>query len=111
MRALERHYIAHEQWRGSSHLYEQMGLTAVDTAFAVYIHLDPGASAPASGLAGAGEMPPAVANELKNDYRLALYRDRHSRPALRYLLAAARAKTTCRRSPRCTCQRRRAPEP
>lgn len=91
MRALERHYIAHEQWGELIHLYEQMGLTAVDTAFAVHIHLDRARLRQRLVWQGQGDAS-AVANELENDYRLALYRDRHSRPALRYLLAAALRK-------------------
>lgn len=91
MRALERHHIAHEQWGDLIHLYEQMGLTAVDTAFAVHIHLDRARLRQRLVWQGQGDAS-AVANELENDFRLALYRDRHSRPALRYLLAAALRK-------------------
>lgn len=91
MRALERHHIAHEQWGDLIHLYEQMGLTAMDTAFAVHIHLDRARLRQRLVWQGQGDAS-AVANELENDFRLALYRDRHSRPALRYLLAAALRK-------------------
>ncbi|MFO0573039.1 MAG: hypothetical protein U1A78_03495 [Polyangia bacterium] len=88
MRALERHYIAREQWGELIHLYEQMGLTATDTAFAVHIHQD--RARLRQRLAWRGQSDEAtVANQMENDFRLALYRDRHSRPALRYLLAAA----------------------
>jgi tetratricopeptide (TPR) repeat protein len=91
MRALERHHIAHEQWGDLIHLYEQMGLTAMDTAFAVHIHLDRARLRQRLVWQGQGDAS-AVTNELENDFRLALYRDRHSRPALRYLLAAALRK-------------------
>lgn len=88
MRALERHYIAGEQWGELIHLYEQMGLTATDTAFAVHIHQD--RARLRQRLAWRGQSDEAtVANQIENDFRLAIYRDRHSRPALRYLLAAA----------------------
>jgi tetratricopeptide (TPR) repeat protein len=88
MRALERHYIAREQWGELIHLYEQMGLTATDTTFAVHIHQD--RARLRQRLAWRSQSDEAtVANQMENDFRLALYRDRHSRPALRYLLAAA----------------------
>ena len=91
MRALERHHIAHEQWGDLIHLYEQMGLTAMDTAFGVHIHLDRARLRQRLVWQGQGDAS-AVANELENDFRLALYRDRHIRPALRYLLSAALRK-------------------
>ena len=88
MRALERHYIAHENWGDLTHLYEQMGLVASDTAFSVHIHLD--RARLRQKLAWQDKVDPqSVVNQIENDYRLALFRDRHCRPALRTLLDAA----------------------
>ena len=91
MRALERHFIASQQWGELVHLYEQMGLTATDTAYGVHIHLDRARLRERLVRQGHGDAS-TLANELENDFRLALYRDRHCLPALRSLLAAALAK-------------------
>jgi len=91
MRALERHFIASQQWGELVHLYEQMGLCATDTAFGVHIHLDRARLRQRLVWQGAGDAS-TLTNELENDFRLALYRDRHSRPALRYLLTTALRK-------------------
>ncbi len=91
MRALERHFIASQQWGELVHLYEQMGLTATDTAYGVHIHLDRARLRERLVRQGHGDAS-TLANELENDFRLALYRDRHCLPALRSLLAAALGK-------------------
>ena len=88
MRALERRFIAAQQWGELVHLYEQMGLTATDTAYGVHICLDRARLRERLVRQGNGDAS-TLANELENDYRLALYRDRHCLPALRSLLAAA----------------------
>lgn len=88
MRVLERHYIAEQNLGDLIYLYEQMGLTATDPAFAVHIHLDRARLRQRL----AAQRPGAeteIENELENDFRLALFRDSHSRPALRHVLAAA----------------------
>lgn len=88
MRALERHFIAAKEWGELIHLYEQMGLTATDTAFAVHSHLD--RARLRQKLVWQSKLDnTTLANELENDYRLALYRDRHCLTALRSLLTAA----------------------
>jgi tetratricopeptide (TPR) repeat protein len=91
MRALERHFIASTQWGELVHLYEQMGLCATDTAFGVHIHLDRARLRQRLVWQDKGDES-SLTNELENDFRLALYRDRHCRPALRYLLNAALRK-------------------
>ncbi len=91
MRALERHFIASVQWGELVHLYAQMGLCATDTAFAVHIHLDRARLRQRLVWQDNGDES-SLTNELENDYRLALYRDRHCRPALRYLLNCALRK-------------------
>jgi len=91
MRALERHYIASVQWGELVHLYEQMGLCATDTTFAVHIHLDRARLRQRLAWQEKGD-DSTLTNELENDFRLALYRDRHCLPALRYLLTAALRK-------------------
>lgn len=91
MRALERHFIASQQWGELVHLYEQMGLTATDTAYGVHICLDRARLRERLVRQGKGD-PSTLANELENDFRLALYRDRHCLPALRSLLSAALGK-------------------
>lgn len=91
MRALERHFIASQQWGELVHLYEQMGLTATDTAYGVQIHLDRARLRERLVRQGHGDAS-TLENELENDFRLALYRDRHCLPALRSLLAAALSK-------------------
>ncbi|MDW8281871.1 MAG: tetratricopeptide repeat protein [Myxococcales bacterium] len=90
MRVLERHFIAEQNWGDLIHLYEQMGLTATDTAFAVHIHLERAHLRQRLAWQSNDSEPPAqLINELENDFRLALYRDQHSRPALRHILALA----------------------
>jgi len=84
MRLLERHFIAHGQWGELIHLYEQMGLTATDTPFAVHISSDR-ARLRQRILWQQGGDAEATHNQMENDYRLALYRDRSFRPALRLL--------------------------
>ena len=91
MRALERHFIASRQWGELVHLYEQMGLTATDTAYGVHIHLDRALLRERLVRQGRGDAS-TLANQLENDFRLALYRDRHCMPALRSLLASALEK-------------------
>lgn len=88
MRALERRFIASQQWGELVQLYEQMGLTATDTAYGVHICLDRARLRERLVRQGNGDAS-TLANELENDFRLALYRDRHCLPALRSLLAAA----------------------
>lgn len=88
MRALERHFIASQQWGELVQLYEQMGLTATDTAYGVHTCLDRARLRERLVRQGKGDAS-TLANELENDFRLALYRDRHCLPALRSLLAAA----------------------
>jgi tetratricopeptide (TPR) repeat protein len=84
MRALERHFISRGQWGELVHLYEQMGLTATDTPFAVHISSDR-ARLRQRLLWQDGGDEAATHNQMENDYRLALYRDRTCRPALRFL--------------------------
>ena len=84
MRILERHFIARGQWGELIHLYEQMGLTATDTPFAVHISSDR-ARLRQRLLWQEGGDPAATHNQMENDFRLALYRDRTCRPALRFL--------------------------
>lgn len=98
MRFLERHFLAKGDVPELIHLYEQQGLVATDPAYAVYVHLDRARLRQRlawqrerdgyEGLDGAESLDELM-NALENDFRLALYRDRHSRPALRYVLAAA----------------------
>ena len=88
MRVLEKHYLREQRWPELVALYEQMGLTATDPPFAVAVHLD--RARLRRRLAGAvseAELSAAV----DNDHRLALFKDRHSRPALRHVYARARA--------------------
>ena len=84
MRTLERHFIAREQWGELIHLYEQLGLTATDTPFAVHISSDR-ARLRQRLLWQEGGDPEATHNQMENDFRLALYRDQTCRPALRFL--------------------------
>jgi tetratricopeptide (TPR) repeat protein len=88
MRVLEKHYLSEQAWAELVALYEQMGLTAQDPAFAVAVHLDRARLRRRVGLPGnAAEVEAAV----DNDYRLALFKDRRARPALRHVYARARA--------------------
>ena len=84
MRALERHFLARGQFGELVHLYEQMGLTATDTAFAVHISSDR-ARLRQRLLWQQGGDAEATRNQMENDFRLALYRDHSCRPALRFL--------------------------
>ena len=88
MRVLEKHYLQEQTWAELVALYEQIGLTAQDPAFAVAIHLDRARLRRRMGTeASASDIETAV----DNDYRLALFKDRRSRPALRHVYARARA--------------------
>ena len=98
MRVLEKHYIGEERWPELVALYEQMGLGAVDPAFAVAVHLDrarlrrrlAGSAQPeVAGETSVSEAELAVA--IDNDYRLALFKDWRCRPALRHVYARARS--------------------
>ncbi len=84
MRLLERHFIARGQWGELIQLYEQMGLTATDTPFAVHISSDR-ARLRQRLLWQHGGDAEATHNQMENDFRLALYRDRSCRPALRLI--------------------------
>ncbi len=84
MRTLERHFIAREQWGELIHLYEQMGLTATDTPFAVHISSDRARLRQRLLWQEDGDLE-ATHNQMENDFRLALYRDQTCRPALRFL--------------------------
>lgn len=98
MRFLERHFLARGDVPELIHLYEQQGLVATDPAYAVHVHLDRARLRQRlawqreregyEGIEGAESLDELM-NALENDFRLALYRDRHSRPALRYVLSAA----------------------
>jgi tetratricopeptide (TPR) repeat protein len=87
MRVLEKHYLSERRWPELVALYEQMGLTAGDPAFAVAVHLD--RARLRRRVAGASDEERAAA--VDNDFRLALFKDRRSRPALRHAYARARA--------------------
>ncbi len=87
MRILEKHYLLEQRWPELVALYEQMGLTAVDSAFAVAVHLDRARLRRRVGEVSEDERAAAVAN----DYRLALFKDPRSRTALRHVYARARA--------------------
>ncbi|HEX4459041.1 MAG TPA: hypothetical protein VIA18_13785, partial [Polyangia bacterium] len=87
MRILEKHYLLEQRWPELVALYEQMGLTAVDSAFAVAVHLDRARLRRRVGEVSEEERTAAVAN----DYRLALFKDPRSRTALRHVYARARA--------------------
>jgi len=84
MRSLERHFIARGQWGELIHLYEQMGLTATDTPFAVHISSDRARLRQRLLWQEGGDVTSTL-NQMENDFRLALYRDRTCRPALRFL--------------------------
>jgi tetratricopeptide (TPR) repeat protein len=90
MRVLEKHYLAEQRWPELVALYEQMGLGASDAAFAVAVHLD--RARLRRHLAGSPEVSEAdLATATDNDYRLALFKDRRCRPALRHVYARARS--------------------
>jgi tetratricopeptide (TPR) repeat protein len=83
-RALEQTYVRGERWLELVAIYEQMGLTATDTALAVAVFLD---------LVRLRErLAQQEPQAIDNDYRRALYRDAHCRPALRQLLGLARER-------------------
>ncbi len=89
MRVLEKHYLGEQRWPELVALYEQMGLGATDSAFAVAVHLD--RARLRRHLAGSAEVSEAeLATAVDNDYRLALFKDRRSRSALRHVYARAR---------------------
>ncbi|HEX6836124.1 MAG TPA: tetratricopeptide repeat protein, partial [Polyangia bacterium] len=89
MRVLEKHYIGEQRWPELVALYEQMGLGATEPAFAVAVHLDRARlRRHLAGTAGVSEADLATA--VDNDYRLALFKDRRCRPALRHVYARAR---------------------
>ncbi|HEX9100918.1 MAG TPA: tetratricopeptide repeat protein, partial [Polyangia bacterium] len=92
MRVLEKHYIGEQRWPELVALYEQMGLGATDPAFAVAVHLDRARLRRhlAANENGAAVSEAEVAAAVDNDYRLALFKDRRSRPALRHVFARAR---------------------
>jgi tetratricopeptide (TPR) repeat protein len=93
MRVLEAKYLKESSWGDLVPLYEQMGLTATDPAFAAAVHLD---RARLRALARPGASTDGDAPDLElraaidNDYRLTLFKDPRSRPALRHALARAR---------------------
>jgi cellulose synthase operon protein C len=88
MRVLEKHYLSTADWPELVAIYEQLGLTASDPHFAVAVHLDRARLRRRLATeATAAEVETAV----DNDYRLALFKDRRSRPALRHVYARARA--------------------
>ena len=90
MRYLEKHYLGEQRWPELIALYEQMGLGATDPAFAVAVHLD--RARLRRHLAGSAEVSEAeLASAIDNDYRLALFKDRKSRSALRHVYARARS--------------------
>jgi tetratricopeptide (TPR) repeat protein len=88
MRVLEKRYLSQQRWPELVALYEHMGLTASDPAFASATHLD------RARLRRRLEGPELSAVEIEaaidNDHRLALQREPHHRTALRYSLARAR---------------------
>jgi tetratricopeptide (TPR) repeat protein len=88
MRVIERQSLKEGRYPELLALYEQMGLTATDPSFAVAVHLD---RARLRRRVASTEVPPAeLEAAVDNDHRLALFKDDHSRPALRHLLARAR---------------------
>ena len=91
MRVLERQYLAGARWPELVALYEQLGLTANDPAFAAAVHLDRARLRKLVQATSGRELP---AEELQaavdNDNRLALFKESHSRPALRHVLSRAR---------------------
>jgi tetratricopeptide (TPR) repeat protein len=88
MRVLEKRYLQQQRWPELVALYEHMGLTASDAAFASATHLD------RARLRRRLEGPDLNATEIEaaidNDHRLALGREPHHRTALRHSLARAR---------------------
>ncbi|HEY2748010.1 MAG TPA: tetratricopeptide repeat protein [Polyangia bacterium] len=93
MRVLEKHYLGDQRWPELVALYEQMGLGATDAAFAVAVHLD--RARLRRRLAAGSENNQAVSEAelavaVDNDYRLALFKDRRCRSALRHVYARAR---------------------
>ncbi|HEY7955493.1 MAG TPA: tetratricopeptide repeat protein [Polyangia bacterium] len=87
MRVLERQYLQEGRFAELIALYEQMGLTATDPTFAAAVHLDRARLRPRVQ----GEVSPAeLEAAIDNDHRLALFKDGHSRPALRHLYGRAR---------------------
>ncbi|MGZ3427221.1 MAG: hypothetical protein ACXVCV_11265, partial [Polyangia bacterium] len=90
MRVLEKHYLVEQRWPELVALYEQMGLGANDAAFAVAVHLD--RARLRRRLAGSPEISEAeLTAAIDNDYRLALFKDRRCRPALRHVYGRARS--------------------
>ncbi|MGZ3439216.1 MAG: hypothetical protein ACXVDD_06860, partial [Polyangia bacterium] len=90
MRVLEKHYLGEQRWPELVALYEQMGLGANDAAFAVAVHLD--RARLRRRLAGSPEISEAeLVAAIDNDYRLALFKDRRCRPALRHVYGRARS--------------------
>jgi tetratricopeptide (TPR) repeat protein len=87
MRVLEKHYLAQQRWPELVELYEQMGRVAEGPAMAVAVHL--GRARLRRRVGGLSETQLALA--IDDDYRLALGRDGHCRPALRHGYARARA--------------------
>lgn len=93
MRVLENKYLKEGSFGDLVRLYDQMGLTATDPTFAAAIHLDRARLRHLArpGVATDGENADAeLRAAVDNDYRLALFKDPHSRPALRHTLARAR---------------------
>ncbi|MCA1663793.1 MAG: hypothetical protein LC659_05920, partial [Myxococcales bacterium] len=88
MRVLEKHYIGEQRWPELVALYEQMGLGAADAPFAVAVHLD---RARLRRRASDEVSPEELTAAVDNDYRLALFKDRRCRPALRHVYARARS--------------------
>ncbi|MDB4965306.1 MAG: hypothetical protein JWN44_995 [Myxococcales bacterium] len=89
MRVLEKHYLEEQRWPELVALYEQMGLGASDPAFAVAVHIERARLRPK--LTGTDHSATELAAAIDNDYRLALFKDRRCRPALRHVYARARA--------------------
>jgi tetratricopeptide (TPR) repeat protein len=86
MRVLERQYLSEQRWPELVGLYDQMGLTASDSAFAAAVHLDRARLRRRAGGDGASAEVEAAVD---NDHRLALFKDERSRVALRHVYSRA----------------------
>jgi len=91
VRTLERVYLRDGRWAELVALYDMLGLVASVPDFAAAVHLDRArlrrrAAAASDGAVTASDVEAAF----DNDYRLALFKASHHRPALRHLIKRAR---------------------
>ncbi|MSP62120.1 MAG: tetratricopeptide repeat protein [Myxococcales bacterium] len=82
-RVLEKHYLKEQNWPELVHLYEQMGLTATDPQLATAVILD---------RALLRERVGGHSDDVDNDFRQALFKNGHCRPALQRVLAIGRTR-------------------